>query len=293
MNSVSYVIITPARNEGFHLQKTIDSVAAQTVRPQKWIIVDDGSKDDTRLLAQAAARRYDWIGVVQRIDRGRREAGGGVIATFYDGYKLVANHPWQYIVKLDGDLSFGPTYFQECLEQFQKDPQLGIGGGTCCLEINGKAENEFPEDPGYHVRGPTKIYRRECWMDIGGLIQAPGWDGVDEIKANMHGWRTCGFKGITLIHHRPTGAAYGIWTDAVKAGLANYITGYHPVFMLCKCARRLCHKPYGIGSLALWTGFMKGYWRRIPQVADKEMIRYVRRQQWRALTFRSSLWSTQ
>jgi glycosyltransferase involved in cell wall biosynthesis len=290
MDTPDYIIITPARNEAAHVQKTIDSIVAQTLRPSRWIIVNDGSSDDTAKIIRAAAAQHSWITVVDRPDRGRREAGGGVIATFYDGYKLIAEHPWEFVVKLDGDLSFGPDYFKDCLAEFGKNPKLGIGGGACCLEINGQVQVEFPNDPSYHVRGPTKLYRRACWQDIGGLVKAPGWDGIDEIKANMHGWQTRTFPQIRLVHHRPTGSAYGSWTDSVKCGLANYITGYHPVFIVCKCAKRFLAKPFSLAPLALFTGFLKGYVKKMPQVDDKELIHYLRQQQWRALTFRKNLW---
>jgi hypothetical protein len=159
--------------------------------------------------------------------------------------------------------------------------------------IDGKSVTEAPNDPAFHVRGATKIYRRECFEAIGGLLRATGWDTVDEIKANMLSWKTLTFPHITLIHHRPTGTAYGLWSDWVKNGLANYITGYHPVFMACKCVKRVLARPTVGGmriGLGLWYGFMKGYFQRIPQVPDPAMIRYLRTQQWRALTFRRSLW---
>src|ERR1700690_3693875 len=107
----------------------------------------------------------------------------------------------------------------------------------------------------------------------------------------MLGWRTLTFSDVRLVHHRATGAADGSWKDSMKNGLANYITGYHPLFMACKCLRRVCYKPYGKQAIGLWLGFMKGYVRRIQRVEDKAMIRYLRQQQWRALTFRDSLWS--
>jgi len=134
-----------------------------------------------------------------------------------------------------------------------------------------------------------KIYRRECFAAIGGLIQAPGWDTVDQVTAAMLGWKTRTFFDIPLVHHRPTGGAYGIWRDSIKNGMANYVTGYQPLFMACKCVRRTFRRPHRAG-VALWLGFMQGYWRRIPRVPNAAMIRYLRRQQWRALTFQSSLW---
>jgi hypothetical protein len=113
---------------------------------------------------------------------------------------------------------------------------------------------------------------------------------LDEVKANMLGWVTCTLPGIKVIHHRPTGAAYGAWNDMAKGGMANYIAGYHPLFMFLKCIRRMVEKPYFIGGCALLFGFVKGYLKRVPQVDDKALISYFRRQQMNRLLFRKSLW---
>jgi biofilm PGA synthesis N-glycosyltransferase PgaC len=287
-----YSIITPVRNEAEYLPLTIRSVVAQTIRPAAWVIVNDGSNDSTGRIAEEAAREHSWIRVVHRPDRGFRQAGGGVMDAFYDGYRLVENDPWDFLVKLDGDLSFEPDYFERCFRAFEADARLGIAGGTICSLRNGVIEEESKIDPQFHVRGATKIYRAECWRAIGGLIRAPGWDTVDEVKANMLGWRTRTLDGINAIHHRPTGAAYGSWKDMAKGGVANYIAGYHPLFMFLKCIRRLADKPYLIGGCALWTGYTKAWLKRQPRVSDPELIRYFQRQQMNRLLGRENLWSS-
>ncbi len=292
-SSPKYVVVSPIRNEEEYLPLTIACMCAQTVKPWKWVLVDDGSSDRTGALIDEAASQHPWIVAVHRKDRGSRQAGSGVIEAFYDGYDLVADDHWDFIAKFDGDLSFGADYFESCLREFQADVNLGIAGGTCCRVVNGRPVTEFEGEPAFHVRGPTKIYRRQCFDAIGGLIQAPGWDTVDHVKANMLGWKTLTFRHIHLVHHRPTGGAYGSWANWIKNGLANYIAGYHPVFMACKCLKRTLGLPSPAGireGLGLWYGFMKGYLKRIPKVADPAMIRYLRIQQWRALTFRRSLW---
>lgn len=293
MSRFQYVVISPVRDEEQYLPLTIKAMVAQTARPSKWVLVDDGSRDRTSMLIDEAARHHPWIVPVHRGDRGSRQAGSGVVEAFYAGLNLVACDQWDFVVKLDGDLSFGADYFDSCLGEFEANPNLGIAGGTCCKLVDGRPVTEFEGEPPFHVRGPTKIYRRECFDAIGGLIKAPGWDTVDQVKANMLGWNTCTFEHICLVHHRPTGGAYGSWTDSVKCGLANYITGYDPVFMACKCVKRslACRSVRGAREvLGLWCGYMKGYFRRIPRVNDPEMVRYLRDQQWRALTFRQSIW---
>jgi len=287
----SYIIISPVRNEAKYLHLTIEAVTKQTVLPKRWIIVDDGSADETGAVATAAAAKYDWIRVVHRSDRGYRQPGGGVVEAFYDGYDQIGALDWDFLVKLDGDLSFVPEYFAQCLLHFQQDPRLGIGGGTVCKETFGGLAPESTVDPRFHVRGATKIYRRECWDCIGGLIQAPGWDTVDEFKANMLGWSTYTFPDIKVLHYRPAGQAQGNWKNWVKNGHANYVTGYHPLFVILKCVSRLKSKPYGIAALGLFTGYLGGYLQRAPMVGDQRLIRYVRDQQMRRLLNRESLWT--
>jgi glycosyltransferase involved in cell wall biosynthesis len=291
MSAAAYVIITPVRNEAEHIEKTIESLVSQTCQPKKWVIVDDGSTDTTPQLIDAAEKEHPWIETVHRPDRGFRKAGEGVIEAFYDGYRLLDGMSWDYLVKLDGDLSFEPSYFSSCFDHFNRDTKLGIGGGTICGLVNGALIEESQGDPPFHVRGATKIYRRACWDAVGGLIMAPGWDGLDEIKANMLGWKTYSFPELKLRHYRFAGNADGAWKNWVKNGLANYVSGYHPVFMLCKCLSRVKDKPYGVVPAGLCYGFLSGYFKRIPRVQDRDLIKYFRDQQMRRLTLRNSLWT--
>ena len=289
MTSPGYVIVSPTRDEAKNIALTIASVAAQTLRPLRWVIVDDGSRDHTWELVSAAAAAHPWITAVRREDRGFRKAGGGVMDAFYEGYAVVEKEPWDYVVKLDADLSFGADYFERCLAAFAADPKLGVAGGLVCVERAGQVVIEY-HDPVFHVRGPCKIYRRACWEQIGGLIRAPGWDTFDHIKANRLGWSTRTFEDLKVIHHRATGTAYPAWSNWTKNGLANYVVGYHPIFMFLKCARRAVRKPYGLAAAGLMWGFLGGYLKGYPQVDDRETIRYIRKQQINYLLGRKSLW---
>lgn len=302
MSTVNYVVVTPVRNEAGHIQQTINSMVAQSLTPAAWIIVDDGSTDCSREIFNSAACKHEWISVTHRPDRGFRKSGGGVIEAFYDGYAklqsafrtphsaLAATH-WDFLVKLDGDLAFAPDYFARCFERFAADPKLGIGGGMVCQERNGDWIEDSKGDPPFHVRGATKIYRRACWEGIGGLLKAPGWDTLDELKANKLGFKTYTFRDIKILQLKSTGNADGTWRNWVKNGRANYITGYHPAFMLAKCLKRTVQKPYGVAALALLSGFVGGYLRGLPQVQDASLVRYVREQQLNRLLGRPSLWS--
>ena len=283
-----YVIISPVRDEEEHIERTVQSVLRQTIRPVEWVTVNDGSRDQTGRILDDYASREPWIRPVHRRDRGYRKSGTGVMEAFYDGYSALQTREWDFLVKLDGDLSFAESYFALCFERFQKNPKLGVAGGTIlCQGTNGLQPERSHE---FHVRGATKIYRRECWEAIGGLLRQTGWDTLDEVKANMLGWETLSFADITLVQHRDTGAADGTWKTSVKNGRANYICGYHPLFMLLKCAKRFFQKPFVIGAVGLMTGYVSGYLLHIPRADDERTIRYLREQQLRRLTFSESIW---
>lgn len=288
MNEDKYVIVSPVRDEEQYIERTIDSVLRQTIRPTEWIIVDDGSRDKTGKIIDDYAGKYSWIKAVHRTDRGNRVPGTGVMEAFYDGYHLLGSADWDFIVKLDGDVGLESDYFQRCFERFKQDPKLGLCGGV--MYCPHKGELKLESNPVFHVRGPIKLYRRACWEAIGGLIKAPGWDTVDEVQANRLGWRSRSFSDLRVIHYRPTGAAQGAWRDGVKMGRCAYVTGYHPLFMMIKCLKRTLQKPYFIVAIAHGYGFMTGYLKRIPQVKDRALIRYVRDQQIRRLFLRDSIW---
>ncbi len=284
----SYVVITPVRDEETHLESTIESMVQQTVLPKLWVIVNDGSKDGTGKIIDDYAMRHPWIKAVHRQDRGFRKAGGGVVDAFNDGYRSLGCSDWEFIVKFDGDLTFDGNYFEECFEEFRRDNKLGVGGGVICYLDAG--EKSFEKTTSFHVRGATKIYRKPCWDAIGGLLPIPGWDTMDEVKANSCGWKTKSFPHLHLVHQRDTGSADGLWPTLVKYGRANYICGYHPLFMIVKCFKRLVQKPYLIGSIGLMYGFVSGYLMKVPQVADRKVIEYLRRQQVRRLFGGETIW---
>jgi len=285
-----YVIITPVRNEEAHLRFTIDSVASQSVIPAEWVIVNDGSRDRTAGIIEECSRQIPWMRAVHRPDRGFRSNGGGVMEAFNEGYAALSCRDFDFIVKLDGDLTFEPEYFEKCFGRFDAEPCLGVGGGVI-YNVMPDGTRQFEQGgPPFHVRGATKIYRRACWEDIGGFWPAPGWDTLDEVKANMLGWKTRSFAELHLVHHRPTGAADGRWRNLIKNGRSDYISGYHPLFMLAKCLSRLRHRPYVAGSIALAYGFIAGYISHVPQVDDPELIRYLRSQQLARLRGGQTIW---
>lgn len=282
------MIVTPVRDEEAYLRLTVESIIQQTIRPAEYVIVNDGSKDRTRNIIDEYVKQYPWIRGVHREDRGFRKWGAGIIEAFYDGFYALTCQDWEFMCKLDGDLSFGPEYFESAFHKFAQNSKLGIGGGFLYHIENG--QKVWERHPTFHVRGGAKIYRSACWEAIGGLWVGPGSDTVDEVKANMLGWSTMSFLDLEITHHRWTGAAYGRWGGIVKNGKTDYVAGYHPLFVLAKSLARFVQRPYVLGSCALVYGYLAAYFKQIPRVDDPELIQYLRRQQLAKLAGRETIW---
>jgi len=287
-SSIKYVVITPVRDEEEFLPLTIASMVRQTIQPMEWVIVNDGSKDATGEVIAAAAREHPWTRGIDRQDRGFRKWGAGIIEAFYDGFHVLTCTDWQFMCKLDGDLSFAPDYFAASFHKFAKNLRLGIGGGMLYHEENGVRTLET--HPIFHVRGGTKIYKRDCWDAMGGLWIGPGSDTLDDVKANMLGWTSASFPDILVHHHRWTGASFGKWGGITKNGKTDYVSGYHPLFLFAKCAKRLFERPYILGSLALGYGYLAARWQNMPQVDDPRLIKYLQDQQLAKLLGRETIW---
>jgi biofilm PGA synthesis N-glycosyltransferase PgaC len=286
---IMYLVISPVRNEAEHIEKTILSMLNQTIKPKEWIIVDDGSKDRTYEIIKKYGEEYEWIKIIQRTDRGYAEPGRGVMEAFYKGYDNRTCNDFDYIVKLDGDLSFDSNYFESLFKKFLENPKLGIAGGVCYIKVYGKLHLET--HPEFHVRGPTKVYRRECWEQIGGLIRHLGWDTIDEIAARYHGWETKSFKDVKLIHHKITGSTTGGFKWAIKCGKSNYYCGYHPLFVLATGVRRsIFLQPNLFNGIGVMLGFFSCYLKKEERYKELEIIKYLRKEQMKRMLFRPSIW---
>lgn len=273
-----FVIVTPTRDEEASVERTLRSVAAQTVRPLRWVIVDDGSTDRTVEIVAPWLRAHDWIELVRLADRGRRELGGGVVRAFEAGFERVRGLPWDFVVKLDADLELPPDYFANLLAEFERDPELGMASGKTFLSRGGRRRLEYCHDE--HVRGPAKMYRRRCFEEIGGLEPVRGWDMIDETRAQMRGWRTRSFLAYPILHLRPIDARQpNVLRSRFDMGRLHWFLGYHWLYHYVRCARSVVQDPPRIlGGLMLAGGYLWDALRRRPQL-DPEFTRFVRQRQ--------------
>ncbi len=273
-----FIVITPVRNEEKYIEKTLHAVTAQTVIPQQWIMVDDGSTDRTGRIIDSWADRYDWITPVHLADRGYTAVGRGIIEAFYAGFGRIRHtDSWQFLVKLDGDISIDADYFASLLEKFRTDERLGIAGGTCFCLSGGMLHEETT--PPFHPIAAARMYRRSCFEEIGGLAFSNAWDTIDLLRARTRGWRTRRFNDLQVFHYRIMSSRQGLWQGKLRTGRNLYLTGYSVPFLLARSLYRLFRRPYLVESMAVICGYFLAMFRGEPLAVTMEEREFLRREQ--------------
>ena len=279
-----YALITPCRDEAKYARRTLDSVTKQTVPPSLWVIVDDGSKDDTpKILAEYAAK-FPYIKVITRQDRGDRKLGGGVIDAFYTGYDTIDPKQFDYVCKFDLDLDLPLGYFAELMRRMESNPRIGTASGKPYFVKEGRRVMEVCGDE--NSVGMIKFYRTACFQQIGGFVRELMWDGIDCHRCRMDGWIAVSWDdpALNFEHLRPMGTSHkSWWTGRVRHGVGQYFMGTSPAYMLASAAFRLPKAPVVLGSTAMVWGYLKSAWERKPRYGDAAFRKFLRSYQWDSL----------
>ncbi|HMN92010.1 MAG TPA: glycosyltransferase family A protein [Hydrogenophaga sp.] len=279
-----YLLISPCRDEAAYMRQTLDTVIAQSIRPAKWVIVDDGSSDDTPRILAAYAAQHDWIHVVTRRDRGLRSVGPGVIEAFYAGYQVINPDDYDFLCKLDLDLRLAPRYFELLMQRMADNPNIATCSGKAYIEKGGQMVFEGHGDE--TSLGMTKFYRVSCFKAIGGFVREVMWDGIDCHCCRMKGWIACSWDEpeLRFVHLRPEGSSQrSVYTGRMRHGYGQYFMGTGFLYMLASAVYRMNEKPYVLGSLLTLWGWLKSAWLRKPRYDNPEFRKFLRRYQWRAL----------
>lgn len=277
--ALKYVLVTPARNEAAFIEQTIRSVAAQTVLPERWVIVSDGSTDETdRIVEQYLAGR-PWLELVRRPVREERNFAAKVEA-FNEGYARVRDIDYDVIGNIDGDVSFDPDFFEYLLGKFGEMPDLGVAGTHYVEGEFHSFRDSFINVE--HVNGQCQMFRRKCFEDIGGYvpIRGGGIDWVAVTTARMKGWKTRSFEERVFYHHRKMGTA---GTSELGArfhyGKKDYFLGGHPLWQLFRGTFQMTKPPYVLGGLSLMLGYLSCWLSGKNRPVSDELMRFHRAEQ--------------
>ncbi len=282
---VTYVLITPARNEENYIEKTINSVIMQTMLPKKWVIVDDGSTDLTSDIVKKYSIKYNFIQLVRLNGKNSRNFDSKVVA-IKAGFEKIKDVSYDYIGFLDADVSFNSNYFEMIISKFIEDFKLGIAGGliTELKKLQFRRLNYNLNS----VAGAQQLFRKQCYKDIGGYIGIK-WGGIDalaEYMARMNGWKTKTIPEVLVFHHRRVGMNKINIRIKFQIGRKEFLVGAHPLFMFVKYFRRFYEAPPILGSIIVLIGyFYSAFFKKEERQISKELICYIHNEQKKRLKF--------
>ena len=270
------------------MRRTIDSVVTQAVLPTCWVIVDDGSTDDTPRILAEYAETYAFIRIVTLVNRGHRSVGPGVIDAFYAGYESIDINDYDFICKLDLDLELPKGYFAELMRRMAEEPRIGCCSGKPYY-IDKKTGNLVSEKCGdENAIGASKFYRVSCFKQIGGFIRQVMWDGIDGHRCRMLGWIACSWDDpkLRFIHLRPMGSSQkNILVGRMRHGFGQYYMGTGLLYMSISALYRLSRPPYILGGLAMWWGYVFSLLARRDRLEDPTFRKFLRTYQWACLLY--------
>jgi biofilm PGA synthesis N-glycosyltransferase PgaC len=279
-----YLLISPCRDEAQYMRQTLDTVVAQTVLPARWVIVDDGSTDETPQILAEYAAKYPWITVLTRQNRGHRAVGPGVIDAFYAGYETIAPEEFEFVCKLDLDLRLPPRYFEILIQRMQANPRIATCSGKAYVEDGDRLVNEGHGDE--TSLGMTKFYRTSAFAAMGGFVREVMWDGIDCHRCRMMGLIACSWDEphLRFVHLRPMGSSQqSIYTGRMRHGYGQYYMGTGFLYVLASAIKKIPEKPYALGAAYMLWGWLKSALQRIPRYNDMEFRQFLRAYQSRAL----------
>ena len=285
----AYVLVTPARNEEKFIEKLIQSMLTQTVLPAKWVIVNDGSTDATADIVSKYLEKHNWIELLNLPARRDRSFAAKVYA-FNAGFERIKDLDYEVIGNLDSDVSFDSDYCEFLLTQFQQDLTLGVAGTIFREEGYSSGTDSFEGQN--HVAGGCQLFRRRCFREIGGYIpnKAGGIDWIAVTTARMMGWRTRSFREKFFFHYRSLGTAErSHLASAFSYGEKDYYLGNHPIWEIFRVAYRATKKPYLIGALALYSGYLSAFARQMKRPVSNDLMKFHRKEEMSKL--RTIFWS--
>jgi glycosyltransferase involved in cell wall biosynthesis len=281
----SYALVSAAYNEGKYIGNTVLSVISQDVRPALWIIVSDGSTDETDAIVEKFAASHEFIRLYRMTEDHPRNFQAQVHA-INAGIGQIQMEKFGFIGNLDADITFEPSYFRLLLGKFQQDPGLGLAGGAIYEQCSDGSFKYRKTNRKTSVAHGVQMFRRECFMELGGAYRPLPYGGPDayaETEARMRGWNVESFPELKAFHHRRTGSAGSVLRHSFRQGRMDYSLGTSPLFEIIKLLARVGTKPYMAGALSRLSGFVYSYLRGENRAVSKQFMEYLRQEQTRKL----------
>ena len=273
-------IIIPAYNEEAFIGKTLQSLVEQTLLPKKIMVVNDNSTDTTQNIIDSFSEKFIFIKSISTNSKNSHQPGSKIINAFNTGLDALDNN-YDIICKFDADLIFPPHYLEKIVEIFKKNASCGLAGGFCYVKKNKiwVLESLTNKD---HLRGALKAYRKQCFQQIGGLKNTMGWDTVDELLAQYHGWEVCTDETLHVKHLKPTGANY-TQSSKHKQGEAFYRMRYGFLLTCIATAKLAFRKKSFLFFAHTLQGYFKAKAKQLAFIVSKKEGKFIRTLRWNGI----------
>ena len=268
------LLVSAVHNEAEHIAEVAWAVAAQTRPPDLWLVVDDDSDDGTlerlrELEPEIGFMRVLAVPAGLTSAAGDRLAAAAVERAFDWALGTVEWRSFSHIGKLDGDTLLPPDYLEEMLERFEADPGLGVAGGA--LTERSEGGWRVVPTPADQATGLARIYRRECFEEIGGIPERLGSDPITVTYARMRGYGARTFADLPVRHLRPMGTRQGVLRGRARHGATHYIVGYGFLWAVLRSLMLAVRsRPVLLGGAAFLFGYLRAALGPTERVDDEE-----------------------
>lgn len=275
------LIIIPAHNEADSIDKTLDSLLSQSYPATEIIVVNDNSTDETNTVVERYTSQNPSVRLVYKSSSDTHQPGSKIIQAFQFGYAQRKATAYDIVSKFDADLIFPSHYLAEMVEAFQKNPKLGMFGGFCSIQVNGKWQREGLTNKD-HIRGALKSYTAACFEKMGGLVPEMGWDTIDELLCLYHGFHIQTADNLLVKHLKPTGSRYKKALPK-KFGVSLHQMRYDFGLAFITCFKMGINKKEALFFFKSIVYYLWAKPKKIPYLVNAKQGKFIRQLRWKGV----------
>lgn len=275
-----FLIIIPAHNEEDNLPFTLDSLQQQSSKDFKVVVVNDGSTDRTSEMIRKYTETDSRFETVN-LQKSEHQPGSKVVHAFKKGLQTQSMDEFDVICKFDADIILPENYLTAVEAAFSTHPDFGLVGGLLYIEKEGNWIYEGNSNK-HHVRGPMKAYRKECFVQIGGLRETLGWDNIDSILLENLGWKEVVLPELHVKLIKVKGADYTI-RPADYYGRYFYFLGLNRFLAYIASSKEAMKSKSASFFFAIIKSYEACRSQKLELKISKEEQKAVNDQRWRML----------
>ncbi len=277
---MNYILVTAIKNEEKNIESLILSILNQTIKPSLWLIINDGSIDNSKEIIMHYANHINFIFL--------HNLGGEVRDLTWRYHKIMQygfnlsikicaenNISWNYIGVLDGDIVISSNnYFEYLIHKFIENPKYGVLSGKL-LSWNG---SEFILE--YRKKnkptGAARLINREVLEKINGYPYIPTADGIILIKSELAGYENFWFEEIIAKQSRLTNSITNNIKLYKEKGFIFHYLGYSILYVLLYSIFKTIIK-HNFTYLLIIYYFICNKIKKTEQVNDKDILVYKKK----------------